>query len=407
MATTPQKYGEVATVEGFKSVSELVVDGQWDVVRDWFLARPEEIRGRVDPSNGSTILHALCFSNSAPASLLEFVADTWPQALTIQENRYGATPLHLLCWTYQRNCEKIGVLLERMKPEDLMIRNRVLGSTVLHSACGSHADISVIEAIIKKHPPILLVKTFDQHTALSALWHSHLQSIPVHMQIARFLRGKQTQDEQVTSELFTRFVRKVNFLAIERFKLSSACPNSLETEKEVLSNYLLHGLLDLKAPLNALLLTLKLHPEAASYPDTEGNFPIHHAVIRRPFRVKYTKLLRELLRAYPEAAGKRNDMGDAPIHIAIRLRMAWEDGLGEIVEKNCDALGLRDRQTGLYPILLCASLGGNVAVNTLFCLLTAKPDIVVNASSCIEEERGASSCLSINSTIVHPFESTS
>ena len=96
MATTPQKYGEVATVEGFKSVSELVVDGQWDVVRDWFLARPEEIRGRVDPSNGSTILHALCFSNSAPVSLLEFVADTWPQALTIQENRYGATPLHLL-----------------------------------------------------------------------------------------------------------------------------------------------------------------------------------------------------------------------------------------------------------------------------------------------------------------------
>ena len=129
----------------------------------------------------------------------------------------------------------------------------------------------------------------------------------------------------------------------------------------------------------SVCLTLKLHPEAASYPDKQGNYPIHKAVMRRPFRLKYTKLLREILQAYPEAAGKRNKDGDAPIHIAIRERMAWKDGLSVIVESNCDALGLLDRETGLYPVLLCASLGGNVAVNTAFCLLTAKPDIVVNA----------------------------
>ena len=378
MSSRPQEYTDVLP-EGYNSVSDLVVDGKWDEVTDWFEAHPEEIRDRVDPTNGSTILHALCFSPSTPVSLLEFVAETWPQAITIKERRYGATPLHLLCWTLQRNPEKVDVLLKRMKPEDLLIRNSVLGSTVLHSACGSHADISVIKAIIEKHPPILLAKTFEQQTALHALWHSHLQSIPVHMQIANILRGKRAQEEKVTGELFTRFIRKVNFLAVERFKLSPACPNPQETNKEGLSKYLLHGLLDLKAPLNALLLTLKLHPEAASYPDMEGNFPIHHAVMKRPFRVKYTKLLRELLQAYPEAAGKRNAAGDAPIHIAIRERMAWEDGLGEIVEKNCDALVLRDQQTGLYPVLLCASLGGNVAVNTTFSLLTAKPDIVVNA----------------------------
>ena len=199
------------------------------------------------------------------------------------------------------------------------------------------------------------------------------------MQIANILRGKESQDELVSGKLFTRFARKVNFLAIERFKLSSACPNPLETREDVLLKYLLHGLLDLKAPLNALLMTLKLHPEAAAYPDKEGNFPIHHAVRRRPFRVKYTKLLRELLQAYPEAAVMRNGAGDAPIHIAIRERMAWDDGLSEIVENNCDSLGLPDRQTGLCPVLLCASLGGNVAVNTAFCLLTAKPDIFVNS----------------------------
>lgn len=372
MANRPEKYTDLLP-EGYKPVNDLVVNGKWDEVKEYYEAHPEEIRV-IDPSNGSTVLHALCFNASTPVSLLEFVADTWPEAVTIQEKRYSATPLHLLCWIFQPNRKKVDVLLKRMKPKDLMIRNSVLGSTVLHSACGSQNDISVIQAIVEKYPPILLAKTFEQHTALHALWHSHMQSIKLHLQIARFLGGKQSQIEGDTGK---RFIEKLEFLAIERFKLSSACPNPQDAREEVLSNYLLHGLLDLKAPLHALLLTLKLHPEAASYPDKQGNYPIHHAVMRRPFRLKYTKLLREMLQAYPAAAGKRNVDGDAPIHIAIRERMAWKDGLSEIVECNCDALGLRDRETGLYPVLLCASLGGNVAVNTAFCLLTAKPDIVV------------------------------
>ena len=357
-----------------KSIPELIEKGEWDLVRGWYEAHPEEIRGHVDPSNGSTILHAICSISSAPMSLLEFVIDTWPEAVTIQENKYGATPLHFLCWGVQRSPEKVKALLERMKPEDLIIRNRVLGSTVLHSACGSHADLSVIKAIVRKYPPVLLAKTFDQHTALHALWHSHLQSIPMHLQIARILKG-----EPVTEELFTRFLNKMNFLAMESFKLSSACPKDLGDGEEHLSRYILHGLLDMKAPLNALMVTLNLDPKLASYADVGGNYPLHHAVIRRPFRLKYIVLLRELLNAFPEAARKGNGAGDTPTHIAIRERIAWEDGLGEITEADCNVLGIPDPQTGLYPFLMSASLGGNVAVNTTFRLLTAKPDLVREA----------------------------
>jgi len=378
MSREPEDDNEAISAEGLKSVPDLIKDGQWDLVRDWYEAHPEEIRGHIDPSNGSTTLHAICAIAAAPVSLIELVADTWPDATTIREKRYGATPLHLLCWTIQRHRRKVAVLLERMKPEDLMIRNEILGSTVLHSACGSHADLSVLEAIIQKHPPILLAKTRDQHTALHALWHSHIQSIPVHLQMAKILKYDKVPDEQLTG-LFKSFMNKMNFLAMETFKLSSSCPNPLETREEILSRYILHGLLDLKAPLNAMLLALKIHPESASYSDTEGNYPLHHAVTRRPFRLKYTKLLRELTKAYPEAAGRRNSAGYAPVHIAIRERMAWEDGLGEIVATDCDAVGLPDPQTGLYPFLMCASLGGNVAVNSVFCLLNAKPDLVMGA----------------------------
>ena len=373
MPSESQNSTEVSSAEACKSVPDLIKDGQWDSVRDWYKAHPEEIRDHVDSSNGSTILHAICSISSAPVDLLALVADIWPEALTIQENRYGATPLHLLCWTVQRNCKKVNALLERMKPEDLMIRNRVLGSTVLHSACGSHADLSVIKAIVEKHPPVLHSKTFDQHTALHALWHSHLQSIPMHMEIARILKGN---EGQVQSELFKSFISKVNFLAEESFKLSSACRNPLQTIEGSLSRYILHGLLNMKAPLNAILVAIKLSPEAASCSDSEGNLPLHHAVIRRPFRVKFTKMLRELLEAHPQAATARNNAGDTPIHMAIRERIAWEDGLGEIVSMNRDVFELRDQRTGLYPFLLSASLGGNVAVNTTFSLLRAKPDLI-------------------------------
>lgn len=358
-----------------KSIPDLIKDGQWGLVRDWYEAHPEEIRGTVNPSNGSTILHAICFIATVPVSLLEFVVNTWPEAVTVQENLYGATPLHLLCWTTQRSAKKVELLLERLKPEDLMIRNRVLGSTVLHLACGSHADLSVIKAIVQKYPPVLLAKTFDQHTALNALWYSHLQSIPVHMQIAHILKG----ETEVSEELFTKFWSKMNFLAAESFKLSSACPKDLDNREEESSNYILHGLLDMKGPLNAILVALKLNPNFASYADMEGNYPLHHAVIWRPFRVKCADLIRELLKAYPEATGKRNSTGDAPIHIAIRERMGWEEGLGHIVDADCNVLGIPDQQTGLYPFLMCASLGGNVAVNTTFRLLTAKPDLVRDA----------------------------
>jgi hypothetical protein len=174
----------MATAQGeppqdHKSIDEWIEAGEWDIVTSYIQFHPEEIRGKVDPFNGSTILHAICFIISSPESLVELVVDTWPEALTIQEKKFGATPLHILCWSSQRSSRKVEILLNRMQPKDLMIRNRVLGSTALHSACGNNAELPVIRAIVKKYPPILLAKTFDQNnTALNAVWHAHLQTIP-------------------------------------------------------------------------------------------------------------------------------------------------------------------------------------------------------------------------------------
>jgi ankyrin repeat protein len=357
-----------------KSIPKLIEEGSWDTVRQYYEAHPEDIKGYVD-SNGATILHAICYIASAPIGLLDFVMDTWPEALTVQENRYGATPLHVLCWSSQKSVRKIEVLLKRMDPNDLMIKNRILGSTALHSACGNGAsDLDIIKAIVRKHPPVVLAKTFDQkHTAVNALWHAHLQSIQGHMQVARILEG-----DEVNEEHFERFWAKCKFLAVESFKQSPSCPEGISDDE--LPNYVLHGLMDLKAPLNCMKMAIKINPSWASYADVDGNYPLHHVVMRRPFRVKDIDLIRSLLEAWPDASTKINNIGDAPIHIAIRDRMVWEEGLGEIVRADIDVLGVPDAQSGLYPFLLSATLSGKVAVNTTFQLLLANPYLVKDAS---------------------------
>lgn len=83
-----------------------------------------------------------------------------------------------------------------------------------------------------------------------------------------------------------------------------------------------------------------------------------------------------LLQVYPEAAGKKNKVGNVPIFIAIREKLAWEEGLKQIVRANPDVLGSRDIKTGLYPFLLASSLDGYNGVETSYQLLCKRPDLV-------------------------------
>ena len=352
------------------TIAQLIENGDWDGARDYCHAYPEKIR-HVDPLTGSTVLHRLCSKPPAPMDLYEMVVKIYPEAVRIQEKVYTATPLHILSWTSQRTTGKVQLLLDHMEPEDLEIRNQ-FGGTVLHSACGSQASIDVIKLMVQKNPSVLTARTYDyNHSALTALWQSHLQSIQGHMQIARIL-----EDEEVNEGHFDRFWEKVVYLAREAFKQSPSRPENLDPDS---MQYGFHGLIHLRAALNTMKVAIKRHPEWAAVRDGDGNYPLHVIVQRRPFRLKDVEVISEVLKAYPEAAGKRNEKGDAPVFIAIRDRMAWEEGLRDMVNARTDVLGTTDSETGLYPFLLAASLDGRVAVNTSYQLLCERPDLVKDA----------------------------
>lgn len=392
---TTTDVADVASLENDeeRSMAELIESGAFDLALQFCRLHPEAIQG-IDPTTGATVLHLLCRKPPVPMELLREVLNLYPEAARVQERLYLATPLHILVWTSQRTCGKVELLLKYMKPEDLELRNR-FGGTPLHSACGSQASLQVIQQIVRKNPSIVSAKTFEySHTALTALWQSHLQSIQGHMQIARILRGNEVNEGH-----FDRFWGKVKFLATAAFQQSSGVirekkeTNShrttvdADTHTSMMgisygSDHLLHGLLELRAPLNALIVAIKLYPEGVSVADDYGNFPLHSVISQRPFRAKDVEIIRELLEVKPAIASKKNYAGDTPIFIAIRERMAWDEGLGDLVKACPNILGSIDLHTGLYPFLLAASLSGKVAVNTTYQLLSQQPDLLKEASLC-------------------------
>jgi len=383
-------------------MAELMEQEQWDRAMEVCLTHPEQMAD-IDPVSGATVLHRLCTKPNAPIPLVEAVVEAYPEALRIQETQYRATPLHLLSWTSQRSTAKFDVLLRYTHPDELVqLRNR-FGGTVLHSVCGSQASLEVIRLLVQHNPWLVLARTHDSNeTALTALWQSHLQSIPGHLQIATILKHSGTRrvrspsssiststrtpeddDRPPTSDHFDRFWEKVTFLAQTAFQqqqfLTTASPSTIPLD---LSGTELHGLFFLRAPLHAIKVAIKRHPEWARVPDGEGNYPLHVVVLRRPFHSKDVDLLELLLDAYPEAAGQTNHAGDTALVLALRDRMEWKAGLYALVRANPDLVAtIVDSQTGLPPFLVAASVGGWVAVNTVYHLLCERPDVVARAVS--------------------------
>lgn len=263
------------------------------------------------------------------------------------------------------------------------LRNR-FGGTVLHSSCGSQSSLETLKLIVAKNPAIIPAVTHEyNHTALTALWHSHLQSIPGQIQIGKILKGREIDDAH-----FDRFWEKLTFLACQAHHYSSeysekggaTANRTATTFGEEESSCALHGLFLLRAPIKAIQVAIRRHPEWAQVADPNGNYPLHVVVLRRPFRVKDGDIFDMLLEAFPDAAGVKNKNGDTPLVLAIRDRMVWEEGMQSLVHANTDVLSALDPQTGLYPFLQAAALDGRVAVNTTYQLLCRRPDLVKGAT---------------------------
>lgn len=346
------------------TIFDFITDNDWDAVRAVIESNPKEAE-KIEPGSGRSPLHMVCAFGSAPPELVRIVAAAAPSQLKVNDKVYNDTPLHIACRNSQKTRSKVEYLLELCAPEDILKRN-MIGGTCLHSACGHNAMFPVIEQIVRKNPAVLKVSTFDGIPPIRGLFFSYTQSIPGVLAVGKMLKGR-----EVTEAHFLRFWQKADFLALEFYKLTSACPAA--GRENITNDYVAHGLIYCNSPLNLLKIALKRDPACATALDRHGNTPLHMLVERRPYRLKEKEALQAALAANPESAGVANHEGHPPLMLAIRNKIPFENGVGEILKADMRVVSAKDTETGLYPFQLAAAVGGPECLNTTFQLLSALP----------------------------------
>jgi hypothetical protein len=358
------------------ALDKLIKHQEWDQVYERLESSPadEAAQKLILPSHQWTMFHWLCSMGSAPPALIALIASLCPKAIILPDNKYGDTPLHIICRNSQTQATKIKILLQHCPRtnggQDLLIRNQ-FGGTILHSASNHNARLEALEAIVTAEPKLLRVNTHECIHAVTAMWLSYIQTIPGFMSVARILEGEDISGEGH----FGRFWNKVEYLASAYFQQTAACPLE-KSDNDDIYKYVLHGLIRCNVPINMFRVALKRNPAWALVTDASGNLPLHLLVENRPYRLKEKEAIGALLDAAAQAAGVSNNCGDTALVLGIRNKMPWENGLDKILEAATSVVHLRDAETGLYPFQLSAAVGGKVAVDTTYHLLCTQPDLL-------------------------------
>lgn len=356
---------EQAENRALKNLQCFIQEEKWNLVRARCQDYPEEFRF-VDSYSGLTLLHQLCYKTITPIDVFQMVVNVYPEATKIQDCKYGSMPLHILCLNSQRSIRKVELVLLCMEPEKLLIKN-VAGDTALHIACEMNAMLPVMKCLVQKNPDVLFEKNRYERNAFAP--RHYFQSIPGHLAITRLLKGENVQDGH-----FKRFWEKLEYFVLESFQRSPYCPKDTDSND---TSFLIHGLLQFQPHfLNTYRVALTQRLDSFAVVDAEGNYPLHRAILLDLFG----PFISEILQAYPEAASVQNKDGDLPLFLAIRQRIAWKRGLEDIVNAATDILASQDKETGLFPFLLAASVDGDTAVDTTYQLLCAKPYLVREAT---------------------------
>jgi ankyrin repeat protein len=355
-----KKPSEVSRVIG-----ALIENQRWDDVRALVEKHPSEAKRIVNQSRDWTLLHWLSSIGSTPAHLIRSVAVLNPDAILLQERRYGDTPLHYACRNSQTSSSKLQILLGLCPPnsEKILTRNH-FGGTPLHSASNHNAVLSALQALVQANERILQIKTHQGAHAVSTLWHAYIQTIQGHMCVARLLEG-----DEVTERHFERFWDKCEFLAMEYY-------HRTDKNNRFGEQHFLHGLMRCNVPFVLFKVALKRNSSYALAADALGNLPLHWILENRPYRLKEKDVIVALVESAPEVASRPNAIGDLPLQIAIRNKIPWENGLEEVLQAYPTVVQRRDAATRLLPFQLAAAVGGKVSVDTTYHLLIQQPDLL-------------------------------
>lgn len=128
-----------------------------DVIQYIIAKYPNAVRCSTNGCLNRLPLHIAC-QNSASASIIEILVQSWPDSVKEKFGQFGRLPIHIAC----DNGADLPVieLLTKLFPESLTIQETITGFTPLHTACYCSSDLSVIQFLAKRSPESLLVQDY-------------------------------------------------------------------------------------------------------------------------------------------------------------------------------------------------------------------------------------------------------
>jgi hypothetical protein len=263
-------------------------------------------------------------------------------------DREGHSSLHHVC-LFRAPLDVIKAMIYAA-PQLAMYGNDE-GEIPLHWAVRVTLPLQVITTLLEANPMSGFVKDKNGVTPMMLLWDRHEEDW-----IHSFRSNG--RESVVCSESWRRTMKLVEFFV-----------NDSNIEK-----FPLHAIVQAPCESSFLNFALHLYSDEVNLPDECGNLPLHLAC-----RSLITfDMLEGVLRANPLCASIPNAMGRLPLQIAVAAGKKWDEGVKLLFLANPNALGHLDPISHLYPFMEAAFEPKVPCLTTIYALLRASPEYVIN-----------------------------
>mmetsp|Transcript_422 Transcript_422/g.628 ORF Transcript_422/g.628 Transcript_422/m.628 type:complete len:390 (+) Transcript_422:210-1379(+) len=342
------------------SNGETAVDRiDWDRILEILQSDPSIANYSDGDRQGMHLLHFVCALHP-PAYVLEFLLESFPNAIFVQSANSGIIPLMIACGSNAAP-EIIAFLLKNdTSGNGINTTLRITdthGFSALHWACREDVSSRVIQNLLLFDP--LVAEIFEINVSRHKATHVLFQG-------GRKEMLSQDQDSKLRFVLLARFN-----LPIEEAYFPFALHASIALECQFrVWNYL-------------LVKTAKNSSNVVVQRDPFGNLPLHYIVQQEQYKFgeptnqeySSSQVLERVLKLSPEAASSRNRDGELPLPAALKSGFVWDKGIQALFHAYPEANCAPDPVTKLYPFCLAASFCHDLA--TSFVLLRQNPELVV------------------------------
>ncbi len=386
----------------YKTVSRrncLLLKFLWD--RDWprviqrIESHPQESYCLTEHSMRSA-LHLASFNHGCPLVAAEALLLANVHALYVEDSS-TFTPLHYACSFQTGTDHLVPLFCQKLEEMDVQFTGTgqiplILTSNARRSplllACSRNAPISVLCAVMTASSSIGSTnKWMCPTTGGEPYWYDvkdfGIRALsPLAVLVDQYLDvGKATPaDFQELREQLQR--NSCSFAPFQDFELGqsketlSVLRKAILLMEHTLGEYdgsALHIACSLKVSIPSLAAILgAVLPEQATIHDSLGFIPLHHVLLNPHSPLQ---LLCNVLDINRDACTIPTWYGTYPLILSIQKGWGWETCISELVRASPATLDTADRETGLVPFLLAASV--NADVTTIFELLRVAPHQLV------------------------------